>query len=259
MFSLSTLRTAFAATYGGSFLFMGLVAFCILLAQYNADLTPGLPWFPVIVLPVVFGLAWWSDRRWDTGLSTAVKPPVPLIIAFAVTSNLAVQCVGVLERAAHGVVDDFPAGPDGASALFLVCYWVFVSIALSTASEFCFRGIMQSVLERIWGLWPAVLLTVLFNTFAHPWDTLWLRFFSLLAILFAWSWLRHLGGSLKLCILVHLVVVMGRDIPYWFVGPVDYGEFTNTALAVAAVTGLVLAGVSWQLSRAILARQADVS
>ncbi len=71
MFSLSNLRTAFAATYGGSFLFMGLVTFCILLAQFNADLTPGLPWFPVIVLPVVFGLAWWSDRRWDIGLSEA--------------------------------------------------------------------------------------------------------------------------------------------------------------------------------------------
>ena len=256
MFSLARLRSAFAATFGGSFLFMGLVAFCILLAQYNADLTPSLPWFPVIVLPVVFGLAYFSDRRWDIGLAVPVKSPVPLVIAFAVVSNLAAQCVGVLERASHGVVDDFPAGPDGASALFLVAYWVFVSIALSTASEFCFRGIMQSVLERIWGVWPAVLLALLFNTFAHPWDTLWLRFFSLLAVLLAWGWLRHLGGSLKLCILVHLVVVMGRDIPYWFIGPVDYGEFSPAALTVTGILGLLFLFASLWMSRRITHLQA---
>ena len=259
MFSFSSLRTAFAATFGGSFLFMGLVAFCILLAQYNANLTPGIPWFPIVILPVVFGLAYWSDRRWDTALAAPVQPPTGLIIAFAVVSNLAAQCVGVLERASKDVVDAFPAGPEGASPLFLVCYWVFVSIALSTASEFCFRGIMQSVLERIWGLWPAVLLVVLFNTFAHPWDTLWLRFFSVLAVLFAWGWLRYLGGSLKLCILVHLVVVMGRDVPYWFTGPVDYSEFTDTALMVAGASGLALLGASWWLSREILSRRAAAS
>ena len=43
------LKIWFAATYGGSFLFMALVGISIFTAQFNADVMPGVPWFPVPV------------------------------------------------------------------------------------------------------------------------------------------------------------------------------------------------------------------
>ncbi len=251
----AAIKTSLAACFGASFLFMGLVAFSILLAQYNADLTPSIPWFSVPVLAVVFGITWWSERRWNIGLRAPLRAPAGPLISFAILSNLAALCVGVLEKNYHGTSYAFPAGPEGTSTLFLVTYWSVISIALSTSSEVCFRGIMQSILTRMLGLWPAIGLVVLFNTLAHPWETLHLRLLALFAILFAWAWLRHLGGSLTLCICTHIAVVMGRDLLAFSAGPGKFGQLSVSAIALIVLTGLLAAWASLLLSRSIARRQ----
>ena len=250
-----SIKTSIAATFGGSFIFMALVGVSIGTAQFNANVSPALPWFPIPVLAVVFGVTWWCDRRWDIGLKEPVKGPVSLVTAFAVVSMIAAHALWIIEKSYNGVVYEFPRGPEGTSTLFLITYWVTISLALSTASEVCFRGIMQSQLCRLMSLWPAIALVVFFNTFSHPWATLWPRFFGVLAILLAWSWLRHISGSLKATILTHIAVVMGGDVIFWFIGPVDFGQLSSQTLILVAAIGVLATGGSFYLSRMILSRR----
>jgi membrane protease YdiL (CAAX protease family) len=244
-------RICLAATFGGSFLFMFLVAVCILTAQFNATTWPTVPWFPVPVLAVVFATAWWCDRRWDIGLQTPCRAPVLLIAAFAITSNIAAHAVWALEKSFHGTVYAAPSGPDDVSLLFSATYWVVISVALSTASEVSFRGIMQTQLSRHFGTVAAIGLVVLFNTFSHPWGTLWPRFFGVLAILFAWGWLRHIGGSLRACILTHIAAVMIGDAIFWTIGPVAFGEYSTLDRTMVLLVGIAALLVSVYLSRRI--------
>jgi membrane protease YdiL (CAAX protease family) len=252
-------KICIAAILGGTVIFVCLVAFSILTAQFNADTTPNLPWFPVPVLAVVFGITWWCDQRWDIGLRTRCKAPVLQIAAFAVASNIAAHAVWVLEKVWHGAVYAAPTGPAGTSPAFLLTYWVVISIALSTSSEMCFRGIMQSQLSRYMGLWSAIGIVVIANTFSHPWDSLWPRFFGVVAILFAWGWLRHISGSLKACILTHIAAVMGGDIIFRLTGPVDFGQISQTALVINAAVCLLTIGISVYLSRLIKRGAGSVS
>jgi membrane protease YdiL (CAAX protease family) len=247
----TAIKVSLAATFGGTLIFFGLVAFSLGTAQFNADTMPGLAWFPVPVLAVVFGVTWWCDRRWDIGLRTPCQAPVMLVVAFAVVVTIAARSVWVLEKAWHGIVYAAPSGPDGTSALFLATYWIVISIALSTSSEVCFRGIMQSQLSRYLPLWAAILTVIVFNTFSHPLASLWPRFFAVVAMLFAWGWLRHISGSLKACILAHIAAIMGGDAIFWLIGPVDFGTFSSTALAITVGIGLAALGASVYLSRRI--------
>ena len=254
----TSIKVSLAAMFGGTLIFVALVTFSLATAQFNADTMPGLPWFPVPVLAVVFGVFWWCDRRWDIGLRTPLKAPVALIAAFAVAATIAARSVSVLEKAWHGTVYAAPTGPDGTSALFLATYWIVISIALSTSSEACFRGIMQSQLSRHLPLWAAIGFVIFFNTFSHPWASLWPRFFAVVAILFAWGWLRHISGSLKACILAHIATVMGVDVIFWLTGPVDFGTLSTTALAITAGIGLAALGAAVYLSRRITEKTTEV-
>lgn len=251
------LKTCVAASLGGTFIFVCLVAISLATAQFNAVTLPAVPWFPVPVLAVVFGVTWWCDRRWDIGLRAPVKAPMALIVAFIVFSTIAARSVWVLEKAWYGDTYAAPTGPEGVGPVFAAVYWVAISIALSTSSEVCFRGIMQSQLARHLGLWSAIGIVVFFNTFSHPWDGLWPRFFAVVAILFAWGWLRHISGSLLVCILTHIVVIMGDDVLFFLTGPVDFSEFSRTALVTTAVIGLAAFLVSIYLSRQITGSQSS--
>ena len=245
------IKISLAATFGGTLIFFGLVAFSLGTAQFNADTMPGLPWFPLPVLAVVFGVTWWCDRRWDIGLRNPCKAPVALVAAFAIVSIIASRSVWVLEKAWHGTVYAAPSGPDVSSTLFLAAYWIVISIALSTSSEVCFRGIMQSQLSRHLPLWAAIVTAIVFNTFSHPLASLWPRFFAVVAILYAWGWLRHISGSLKACIFAHIAAIMGSDVIFWLTGPIDFGTLSRTALAITVGIGLAALGASVYLSRRI--------
>jgi len=241
------------ATFGASFLFMGMTGFVLLTAHFNAATMPGLPWFPVPVLAGVFAVTWWCEQRWRIGLRTPLQAPLGLTAAFAVLSMVAANAVMVLSMIAHDVTYVPTLGPAETSFVFQVTYWVAISIAMSTLSEMCFRGLMQTLLSRHITIGLAVLVVVLFNTFAHPWDTLWPRFFSAIAFLTAWSCLILLCGSLKAAIITHLLAVMARDIPYWWLDEVQMGEvsttFTVGVLILGGTAGLAAAGVAVRIRR----------
>ncbi|NND55348.1 MAG: CPBP family intramembrane metalloprotease [Gammaproteobacteria bacterium] len=245
--------TCLGATFGGSFLFMGMTGFVLLTAHYNADTMPDTPWFPLPVLAGVFAVTWWCDRRWNIGLRTPLQAPLSLVVAFAVLSMIAANGVMVLSMVAHDVVYVPTLGPAETSLTFQLTYWVAISIAMSTLSEMCFRGLMQSLLSRHMAIWLAVFIVVMFNTFSHPWDTLWPRFFSAMAFLLAWSCLIVLCGSLKAAIVTHLIAVMCRDLPYWWIDEVPMGEvstgFTGSVVAICAAATLAAWWVAMRIRR----------
>ncbi|MGI9330782.1 MAG: CPBP family intramembrane glutamic endopeptidase [Gammaproteobacteria bacterium] len=245
------LKTCVAAGFGGTIIFVCLVLFSLQTAQFNATNWPTVPWFPLPVLAAVIAVTLWCDRRWDIGLSNRCNAPVPLVMGFALASNVAAHAVWVLEKSWHGSVYAAPTGPEGVSTLFSATYWIVISIALSSSSEVCFRGIMQTQLSRYLGAGTAIGAVILFNLFSHPWDSLWPRFFGVLAILFAWGWLRYIGGSLKACILTHIAAVMIGDAVFWLTGPVAFGEYSNADRLVVVSIGLVSLALSYYYSRRI--------
>lgn len=245
--------TCLGATFGGSFLFMGMTGFVLLTAHFNANTMPDLPWFPLPVLAGVFAVTWWCDRRWNIGLRTPLRAPLGLTVAFAILSMIAANAVMVLSMIAHDVVYVPTLGPANTSFLFQLTYWVGLSIAMSTLSEMCFRGLMQSLLSRHMAIGFAIFIVVMFNTFAHPWDTLWPRFFSAMAFLLGWSVLIWLCGSLKVAIVTHLLAVMARDAPYWWIDEVAMGDvstgFTGGVIALCAATTLAAWWVALRIRR----------
>ncbi len=236
---------------GGLIFFNVMVFFTIAVSQYNASSMPGLPWFPFVVWGVLFLIVFAINAKWDIGLALPAGKPWGSIATFAVLSVIGSRCVHILEGAFHGVVSEFEAAPPGVSPLFAFIYWIGIVVALSTASETGFRGIMQSKLTPLFGLWPAILITTIVNTLAHRWDGLAERAVGVFAILIAWGYLRHLSGSLTPAILTHVATILVWDIILWSWGPWDYGAMGAGSLAATALIGLITLAALIYLARRI--------
>lgn len=248
-------KTSAATIVGGLVFFVAAVFFSIGLAQLNADWSPALPWFPIPVLGVLFGAVYWINRRWDIGLAIPPGTRWSLIVTFAIASMIASHAVLILEGAWHGLTRSFEPAPPGVSPFFAAVYWIGITIALSTASEVGFRGIMQSRLQPLFGVWPAILIVSLVNTLSHRWDGLYERTIGVFAILIAWGYLRHLSRSLTPTILTHIAAIFAWDLILWYLGPWDQGSMGAGTLAAVAVVGLVSFGASVWSARAITAQR----
>jgi len=239
--------------------FVAVVLMTVGLSQLNAGLTPGLAWFPLIVWPGLFALVYLVHRRRDIGLAIPAGRPWGRIAAFAILSMIASHCVLILEGAFHGITRTFEAAPEGVSPGFAIIYWVGIVVAMSTASESAFRGIMQSRLTPLVGVWPAIIITTLANTLAHRWDGLAARTVGVTAILLAWGYLRHISGSLTPAIITHIAAIFAWDAILWTWGPWDHAAMTAGALWATALIGAsTFAGAVW-VTRNIDAASAVVS
>ncbi len=242
------------AVVGGLVFFVAMVVFAITLAQYNANSTPSLPWFPLVVWSVLFVVVFGINAKWDIGLAIPAGKPWGRIASFAILSMIASHCLLVLEGAFHGITREFEAAPPGVSPFFAFIYWIGIVVAMSTASETGFRGIMQSKLTPLFGLWPAILIATIVNLLAHRWDGLAERAIGVFAVLIAWGYLRHLSGSLTPTILAHIATILVWDIILWTCGPWDHGAMGAASLAVTAIIGLATAAASIYLARQIEAK-----
>jgi membrane protease YdiL (CAAX protease family) len=242
------LRAGLIAAGGGVF-FVAAVGCVLTLAFGNARWNPGLPWFPLPVLLVLYGCAIGLHQRWDIGLRLPRRDRCVLLVAFAVASMVASHCVLILEGAAHGITRRFEAPPEGVTPFFAVVYWLGIVVAMSTASEVAFRGIVQSRLTALLGTVPAIAIATVVNLVLHRWDGLIERTLGVVAILLAWSWLRQLSGSLIATIVTHIGAIMAWDAILWTWGPWDHGAMRPPALALTAVIGLVAFLLSLWLAR----------
>jgi len=244
-----TLGTTFAGIAGGLLFFVAAVAFTLGMAMLNARLTPAVPWFSLPVLLTLGLVIYWIDRRWDIGLALPARPRWWPIVLFAVAAMIACRCLSILEGAWHGVTRSFEVAPFEVTPFFAVVYWLTVVIALSTASETGFRGIMQSRLTPLFGVWPAILIVTFVNGISHRWDGLYERMIAVAAILIAWGYIRHLSGSLTPAILTHVGLIMIWDASLWYFGPLDLSTLGPEALTMTAITGLLAFAVAlWAAS-----------
>lgn len=242
------LRAA-AIAAGGGVIFVAAVGFALGLAFGNARLTPAVPWFPLPVLLGLCGFAAWFHRRWDIGLRLPPRPRWALLAAFAVATMVASHAVLVLEGAAHGITRRFEAPPDGVTPFFAAVYWLGVVVAMSTASEVAFRGIVQGRLTPLVGPGLAIAAATFVNLVLHRWDGLIERTVGVIAILLAWSWLRYLSGSLIATLVTHIGAIILWDAILWTWGSWDHGAMGPVALAVTAATGLAAFAASLWLAR----------
>jgi len=238
---------------GGGVVFVLAVGFALGLAFGNARLTPAAPWFPVPVLLGLCGFAAWFHRRWDIGLRLPPRDRWPLLTAFAVTTMVASHAVLVLEGAAHGLTRTFEAPPEGVTPLFAAVYWLGVVVAMSTASEVAFRGIVQGRLTALVGPVAAIAAATFVNLILHRWDGLMERTAGVIAILLAWSWLRHLSGSLIATLMTHIGAIMAWDAILWTWGPWDHAAMGPLALGVTATVGLLAFAASLWIARELSA------
>lgn len=241
---------------GGFAFFLAAVLLATGTAYWNADVTPTVPWFPLLVLPVLFGAVLWIDRRWDIGLRVPPRTRWGLLAAFAVTSMIAAHCVLIFEGAVHGIVREFEKPPPGVSSGFAWVYWIGILLAMSTASEVAFRGIMQGRLTPLLGMWPALLIPLVVNLLSHRWEGLFERAAGVTFVLFAWGWLRHISGSLTPTILTHIATILVWDSFLLLVGPLDARTMSGAALAATGVLGVVTFGASILISQRIVRARA---
>jgi membrane protease YdiL (CAAX protease family) len=242
------LRVAGIAVGGGALFVLG-VGFALGLAVGNARLTPAVPWFPLPVIAGLCAFAAWFHHRWDIGLRLPSRDRWLLLAAFGLATMVASHSVLILEGAAHGLVREFEAPPAGVTPFFAAVYWLGVVVAMSTASEVAFRGIVQGRLTPLVGPGLAIALATLVNLVLHRWDGLPERTFGVIAILLAWSWLRQLSGSLIATLVCHIGAIVAWDAILWTWGRWDHGAMGSTALIVTALTGLVALAASLWLAR----------
>ncbi len=232
----------------GEVFFVGLVLFAVLTSDYNVSSTPSFMWFPILVLPIIFGLVWFVDQKWDIGLRTPVNKPLMPIIGFAIFSMIATRAVLILEGAFHGVVREFYMAPDGLGPYAALFYWIGITIAMSTLSESGYRGIMQSKLMSVLGLWPAIAIVTFMNLISHRFDGLLERTVGLITILTAWGYLRHMSGSLMVTIITHILTIFAWDLFVGFMsepgGGWDLGVMTGAELGITAAIGVVTFGIA---------------
>lgn len=238
--------TTVGAVAGGFLFFFTAVAVILGLGLFNARVSPAVPWFPIPVLLLLYLSVRWIDRRWHIGLALPPGRRWWAVALFAVLVMIAARCLAVIEGSLHGATKTFEAAPAGVSALFALAWWATVLVAMSTASETAFRGIMHSRLAPLFGPWPAILFITFANLVVHRWDGLYERTLGVIAILVAWGWIREISGSLTPAILSHIALIVVWDSILWFWGPWDQSAMgTGTLVAVAAVGVSTLAGALW--------------
>lgn len=248
------LKVSVASIAGGSVFFVGAISYTLALAQWNAQVSPNIPWFPLPVLGVLLVLVFWIDRRWPIGLVLPKAAPWGKIAIFAVASMVAGHCVLILEAAFHGATRSVEAAPDGVGPVFAIVYWIGFAISISIASEVAYRGLMQGRMTPLFGVWPAILIVTLVNTISHRWDGLEERALFLAAIVFAWGALRHLSGSLIPCILAHIGALVVWDAILRIRGPWDFSQTSTYTLWAVSLLGLVALTVSIHTARMIQSR-----
>lgn len=237
------------AVLGGLLFFVGAVALILGTGFFNARVTPAWPWFPLPVLGLLVAAVWLLERKVGIGLGPVTNPRRGMLLLFAVTSMIAAHCLLVLEGAFHGLTRSFEAAPAGVSPGFALVWWVVVVIAMSTASETAFRGLMQTRLVVLMGVWPALFITAFVNLIAHRWDGLYERMIGVFAVLLAWGYLRHLSGSLRPAILAHIGTIFTWDAILWMYGPWDHAAMGPAALLVTGAIGLVSLAVALWAAR----------
>jgi membrane protease YdiL (CAAX protease family) len=249
------LRVLAGSLIGGMVFFFGVIYFTIATTMYNAQWTPGFVWFPIVTLGVLVVATIWVQRHWDIGLSMASNVPWGRVWALAITVTIAGTAVSTLQGVYNETTKEVYTGPAGVSPALVLFYVYSMSIMPGLIAEVGFRGIMQTGLQKFLGMWAAITIVAIINTFAHigyaDLRTGWL----MVVILACWGYLRAVSGSLIPALVAHGGHALIITTALWFWGPWDRGDMGTASVVSVAIIGIIAFALSFYLGRSIMAHR----
>jgi membrane protease YdiL (CAAX protease family) len=253
------LRAIILPILGGLLFFAVMMGVSLGIIELNAAQSPTVPWFPLPAIGLIFLVTWWVSRRWPVRLNRPVGGR-----AYVVTLLLtyAVICLGVLESWVNNVTTPAPMWPDeSVSTGFQLTFLLVLPFIAAVLAEVGFRGLMQTALEKVLPLWPMLFLLAVLNFLMHSYDPeQGGQLLRLLGLNFAWGYMTWRTQSLRPALAGHIamnifVPLLQYGSEQYGPGPVPFGEFPPSTLAISAVGGLVALGAALALMKVLPGRQ----
>ncbi len=234
--------------FRGLLFFAGLMGITQALVAWNVAASPTIPWFPLPALALVCAATWWVNRRWPVRLAQPVGGRAYAVVLLA---TYAVVCLGVLESWLHDLTVSAPAWPDEtASSGFQLTFLLVLPFIAAVLAEVGFRGMMQSPLEKVLPLWPMLVLIAVINYLMHFYDPDQAsQVVRMITLNLTWGYITWRTQSIRPALVGH--IAMNIAIPLlqygseqYGPGPVPFGDFPFSTLAISTVSGVVAAAVA---------------
>ena len=203
------------------------------------------------MVAILVGAIYWAQKRWDIGLSHPRGIPWGRVYIIGIALTVLGVCTAVVQGSYTGMVrktelfDDPQVG-----LLFQLSYAFGMSVLAAILAEASFRGIMQTRMQSVMGLWPMVITIAVINVLAHRWGPeLTLNWFGLFVTLAGWTYLRWLSDSLWPPLILHGVTNFIVATALWFRGPFVHAELPVVTVALVAAAGLAGLVLTFFLAR----------
>ena len=250
---MSTKKTLWTVV---SSLLLGFVFFGVVmgvgmsLVSVNADVSPDVVWFPLPVTVVLIGAIWFAQRRWGIGLEHPVDIPWGKVYVVGIGLTILGVATSVLQGRFTGYVRATEMLEADVSPLFQMTYAIYMSLLAAVLAEATFRGVIQTRMQTVLGVWPVVLIIGIVNVLAHRWGPEIIQnWLGLLVTLAGWTYLRWLSGSLWPPLILHTLSNLVGALLLWYGGPVAHADAATSTVVAFAVAGLLGLGISVVLVR----------
>ncbi len=140
------------------------------LVVLNEQSAPDFPWFPVPIIGLLVAAIVGMQRWRPIGLAIPTDVPWGRVYGFAVAITVVGIVVSILQGAYHGYVRVSEGVQTDVSPAFALLYWFVMSLFAVVLAEAAFRGVMQTRLMAVLGVWPAIVIVGIVNTAAHRWN-----------------------------------------------------------------------------------------
>jgi membrane protease YdiL (CAAX protease family) len=242
----------------GLSIIIGLVFFGVVmgpsmfLVMLNANTSPDTVWFPLPVTIILVAAIVLAQRFWDIGLTHPADVPWARIYLI----GTALTVLGVATAVVHGKFTGYVRATEvldvEVSPMFALTYAIFMSVLAAILAEATFRGVIQSRMQSVLGVWPTVIVIGVVNVLAHRWGPeITLNWLGLFVTLAGWTYLRWLSQSLWPPLVLHALTNLIVAVGLWFRGPLVHAELGAGMVMLIALTGLAGLGVAIVLSRNI--------
>lgn len=227
----------------------------------NVSLSPAVPWFPLPAFLLAGVATWWANRRWPLRLA---QPVGGRAYAVAVLLTSAVILLGALESWLHDLTTPAPTWPDATlSAGFQFLYLLTLPVIAAVLAEVCFRGLIQTALEKIMPLWPMLLTIAVLNFLMHFYDPdQFSQVLRLLALNLVWGWVTWRTQSIRPALAGHIamnisIAALQYGSENYGSGPVSFGDLSSGTLAILVVSGVAALVAGLQLGKGLMGSDRD--
>ena len=151
------------------------------------------------------------------------------VIAIAIT--VFGSCVSATQGVFTDKVRAVELYSDDVIPLFAITYAFLMSVFAAILAEVAFRGIMQTRVQKVLSVWPAIAFVAFINLIAHRWGlALLYNAVGVFVILATWTYLRWVSRSLWPPLVAHTLHNFVFATIVWFGGPIEFGKLSGGVL-----------------------------